>query len=166
MLLVQSAQRRLRQAEDLAKTSVTFDRLKTVLFLYVLLSYAIKAERHVWARGPVQTLRDLVQWISHRAVTLVLQLPSNRFKVETEMGKTRKDIEAKLVPSGAGVSRHLALPSKGQTPEWIAEEMEKMDVELEHRADYKDGKLSGAVYRTSFLVSFACPCPPPRRWWR
>ena len=56
-------------------------------------------------------------------------------------------IENSLVPKGPNVVRHLALPSEGHTPEWITEEMDKMDAEWEKHANWKGGKLSGAVYR-------------------
>jgi sphinganine-1-phosphate aldolase len=128
--------------------SATFDKLKTALFVYVLLKYFLKAERHLFARGVTQTVRDVVQWITQRVIILALRLPAARRKVETEMGKAKLDIEAKLVPKGAGVSRHLALPHSGQTDEWIFGEMQKMDGELEGSADYRHGKLSGAVYRS------------------
>ena len=69
-----------------------------------------------------------------------------RKKVETEMAKARVRIEKGLVPEGENVTRHLALPTKGHTTEWIFEEMDKMDNEI-HRSDWKQGKVSGAVYR-------------------
>ncbi|KAF7357677.1 Sphinganine-1-phosphate aldolase [Mycena venus] len=62
------------------------------------------------------------------------------------MDKARLDIENKLVPKGADVTRHLALPEQGQTPEWILAEMEKMDSEMTGSNSWKAGKLSGAVY--------------------
>ena len=55
-------------------------------------------------------------------------------------------IESKLVPEGETVTRHTTLPPKGHDPEWIANEMEKMDTEIGH-AEWKHGKISGAVYR-------------------
>ena len=48
--------------------------------------------------------------------------------------------------------RHLALPIEGRSPEWIVEEMEKMDSEKETHANWKDGRLSGAVYRELYSV--------------
>jgi sphinganine-1-phosphate aldolase len=148
---------RVQDAKALIRTTLTFDKLKTALFAYVLLKYFLRAERHLFARGITQTVRDIIQWVSQRVILLALQLPAARKKVEVEMGKAKVDIEAKLVPKGAGVSRHLSLPTKGQSNEWIIEEMEKMDTELEGRTDYKHGKLSGAVYRTSALFNYWSP---------
>ena len=75
-------------------------------------------------------------------------------KVEPQMAKARKDIEKKLVPSGSQVVRYLSLPPEGQSKDWILAEMEKMDSychSFDERGaklhDWKDGKISGAVYR-------------------
>ena len=82
------------------------------------------------------------------------------------MDQAKIDIENKLVPKGAEVVRHLSLPSKGQTPEWILEEMEKMDTEV-NGVSWKRGKLSGAVYRAAWFPALHVPpfiCF--RRWGR
>ena len=79
---------------------------------------------------------------------LALRLPSARKKVESELGKARLDIEKKMVPQGPGVTRHLSLPTQGHDREWILEEMAKMDEESGEHVNWKDGKVSGAIYRT------------------
>ena len=75
-------------------------------------------------------------------------MPSAKKKVESQLGKAKLDIEKKLVPEGEGITRHLILPAQGQTAEWILQEMGKMDLEFEKNTNWKDGTLSGAVYRT------------------
>jgi len=71
-----------------------------------------------------------------------------RKKVAQEMDKAKLDIEKKLVPQGPGVIRHLSLPHDGKALEWILEEMKAMDTEMGGEVDvWKQGKLSGAVYR-------------------
>ncbi len=77
---------------------------------------------------------------------LLLRLPSAQAKVKAQMDQAKLDIENKLVPKGEAVVRHLSLSPEGKSLEWILEEMEKMDHELEHSTDYHAGKLSGAVY--------------------
>lgn len=72
------------------------------------------------------------------------------------MNKAKLDIENKLVPKGAEVVRHLALPEKGQSAEWILAEMDNMDAELGSNTNWRQGKLSGAVYRT-----YLAPKTPP-----
>ena len=68
--------------------------------------------------------------------------------VEEELGKGRLQIEKSLIPQGEKVVRHLAIPAKGQSPEWILNEMDTMEEQVEHKADWRQGKVSGAVYRT------------------
>jgi len=75
-------------------------------------------------------------------------------KVEPQMAKARRDIENKLIPSGPQVVRYLSLPPEGQSKDWILAEMDRMDSychSFDDRGaklhDWKDGKISGAVYR-------------------
>ncbi|KAI0786642.1 PLP-dependent transferase [Abortiporus biennis] len=124
---------------------LSFDTVKTVVFLYIVFTRVIKVHRHVRARGVVPTVSDLWRWLAQQVIFLALKVPSARKKVDQEMGKARLDIEKKLVPEGANVTRHLSLPEKGHTPDWILAEMTKMDDEIAH-ADWKSGKISGAIY--------------------
>lgn len=66
------------------------------------------------------------------------------------MDKAKLDIENKLVPKGVDVVRHLSLPAEGKSPEWILAEMDKMDNEINGHVNWRQGKLSGAVYRKGF----------------
>ena len=68
------------------------------------------------------------------------------------MEAARAEIDRKLMPRGKDVVRHLALPRRGCTLEWILDEMEQMDREAPSHTDYRDGKLSGAVYRAHYFV--------------
>jgi len=106
----------------------------------------LKLWRHVRARGLTRSFRDLYVHIAQRAFQLLTALPSVRRKVESEMGFARVEIERSLMPKGKGVVRHLALPRNGCTLEWILDAMEQMDREAPSQTDYRDGKLSGAVY--------------------
>jgi sphinganine-1-phosphate aldolase len=90
-----------------------------------------------------------------------LRLPFMAAKVEPQMSQAKRDIERKLIPSGPHVTRYLSLPAEGQTKEWILGEMSRMDeychesdAHGKYLVDWKDGKLSGAVYReqSSFLL--------------
>ncbi|KAJ6476032.1 pyridoxal phosphate-dependent transferase [Mycena vitilis] len=124
----------------------TYEVLKTVLFFYVLFKQSVKAQRHLRARGIITSFREFYTWVAQHVIMLALRLPAAQRKVKTEMDKARLDIEDKLVPKGADVTRHLALPEQGQTPEWIIAEMDKMDGEMGSVTSWKLGKLSGAVY--------------------
>lgn len=85
-------------------------------------------------------------------VLLALRLPAAQRQVQVEMDKAKLDIEDKLVPKGADIARHLALPVEGMSAAWILEEMDKMDAEMGTHVDWRDGKLSGAVYRLYFHI--------------
>lgn len=41
-----------------------FENAKTLLFIYVLLTQSLKAERHLWARGLIPSIREFYTWIS------------------------------------------------------------------------------------------------------
>ncbi|TCD65353.1 hypothetical protein EIP91_002792 [Steccherinum ochraceum] len=136
----------IRAKGRVATAASAYDTLKTVVFLYLLLTQARKVHRHLRARGVVATTKDIWQWAARQAILLALRLPSNRKKVDSELGKARLEIEGKLVAQGPNVTRHVSLPATGQTPEWILEEMTKMDAEAGGTDGWKQGKVSGAVY--------------------
>ncbi|KAG6817495.1 hypothetical protein H0H87_008120 [Tephrocybe sp. NHM501043] len=125
---------------------LSFDNAKSLLFLYVVLTNFLKVQRHLRARGIVASAREVYAWIARRVLLLVLRLPSYASKVDTQMNQAKLDIENKLVPKGADVVRHLSLPDQGKTPEWIFSQMDVMDTELGTHANWRHGKLSGAVY--------------------
>jgi sphinganine-1-phosphate aldolase len=127
-------------------TQFTFDNAKTALFYYIILKQSLKASRHLLARGLTGTIQEFWRWISQRVILLALRLPAAQKKVQVEMDKAKLDIENQLVPKGADVVRHLALPAEGKSAEWILDEMAKMDLEMGTQVDWKNGKLSGAVY--------------------
>jgi sphinganine-1-phosphate aldolase len=82
-------------------------------------------------------------------ILLTLRYPAVKRNVQAQMDLAKLDIEKRLIPTGANVVRHLTLPTEGKSPEWILEEMDKMDMELGSQANWRVGKLSGAVYRAS-----------------
>jgi len=86
---------------------------------------------------------------------LALKLPAAKRKVDKELGKVRADIHMKLIPQGPKVVRHLALPQQGKSKEWIVEEMKRMDDESPRTDMWREGKVSGAIYRT---------CSIPIQW--
>lgn len=75
------------------------------------------------------------------------------------MAQAQRDIEAKLVPTGPKVVRHLALPKTRRDIKWILSEMDTMDVEGGGNTDWRHGKLSGAVYHGGEdleVTSYSC----------
>ncbi|KAI0929962.1 hypothetical protein AcW1_008774 [Taiwanofungus camphoratus] len=127
-------------------SSSAFDNVKNLAIAYLFLSRTLKVYRHLRARGPVQTLQDVWRWVSQEVLLLALRLPAAKKKVDRELEKAKLHLEKSMVPQGPSVKRHLTLPQQGQSPEWIMEEMAKMDAESEGHSDWQAGRISGAVY--------------------
>lgn len=146
-------------------TRSPFETVKTVLFFYVLATQTLRVFRHLRARGLRRSVVDgyvwtskvrlfifsLVPWVQcillQKALLLAMKLPQAQKKLQEELDKVKVDIEDKLVPKDGEVTRYLALPAQGKSAEWIIEEMARMDKELGAHTDWRDGKISGAVYR-------------------
>ncbi|EMD37692.1 hypothetical protein CERSUDRAFT_114330 [Gelatoporia subvermispora B] len=126
--------------------SSPLEHIKTLVIAYLLLKQTLQVYRHLRARGVIQSVQDACKWAVQEVMLLALRLPAARRKVDTELGKARIQIESKMIAQGPGVTRHLALPENGKTPDWILHEMEKMDAEFDNHSDWRDGKISGAVY--------------------
>ena len=158
---------RIVDVGDVFTRSFTLDTAKNCFIVYFFARRALKLWRHVRARGLFQSFWDVYAFIARvlisfmsscrllrhspsrqRVLRLVIALPSVRKRIETEMDAAKVEIDRKLLPQGKDVVRHLSLPVKGQTLEWILEAMEQMDEEAPSHTDYRTGKLSGAVYRT------------------
>ena len=159
---------RIIDVGDVLTRNFTLDTAKNCFIVYFLARRALKLWRHVRARGLFQSFRDVYAFIAQvfisfissrrllrhspprqRTLRLVITLPSMRKRIKTEMDAAKVEIDQKLLPQGKDVVRHLFLPKSGQTLEWILEAMEQMDEEAPSHTDYREGKLSGAVYRTS-----------------
>ena len=67
-----------------------------------------------------------------------------RTKVQQQIQETVLKLEAKLVPTGPGVERHLSLPTEGWSGERVREELGKLS-EMKH-TEWEKGRVSGAVY--------------------
>ncbi|KIJ49499.1 hypothetical protein M422DRAFT_74589 [Sphaerobolus stellatus SS14] len=127
------------------RTHLTFDNVKTALFFYVTFHYGLEFYRDVRAKGPVASVYDAWVWAQKKLIFLYLRLPSNKAMVTEKMDETRVLIRSKLIGTGPNIVRHLSLPRQGRSAEEIEKELETMQLELAP-IDYKEGKLSGAVY--------------------
>ncbi|GJE92746.1 PLP-dependent transferase [Phanerochaete sordida] len=140
------ASKSLKQRLEEVTTGSVLDHIKTVVFVYVVLTRLVKVERHLRARGIATTFLEFWTWLNKNLLLFALRcLPAQRKKAEADIAKAKLTIESKLVPQGEAVTRHTSLPAKGHYPEWILNEMGKMDNEIGH-AEWKHGKISGAVY--------------------
>lgn len=130
-------------------TANPVDTLKTVLFYYVIYVYCLSTYRHLRARGLYQSLWHGIQEGIKCTLALFLSLPPARARVEAELTKVREEMETKFLLQAKDIARHLELPQHGRSIEWIVNEMERIDEEAanEHKGiDWREGKLSGAVY--------------------
>ncbi|KAF8268623.1 PLP-dependent transferase [Lactarius quietus] len=137
---------RIIDVASVIQRNLTLDTAKNCVLVYFFARRALKLVRHARARGFIRSFKDIYVFIAQRTLRLVIRLPSVRKKVQTELDATKVDIENQLVPQGKGVVRHLEIPQRGCTLDWILDEMEQMDQEAPSHTDYRDGKLSGAVY--------------------
>ncbi|KAI0272270.1 PLP-dependent transferase [Russula aff. rugulosa BPL654] len=137
---------RIVDVTEVFQRNLTLDTAKNCFLVYFIAKRALKLWRHVYARGVFRSLRELYVFIAQRSFQLILKLPSVHKRMEVEMEFARGEIDRKLLPQGKDVVRHLALPKRGCTLEWILDSMEQMDQEAPSHTDYRDGKLSGAVY--------------------
>lgn len=87
---------------------------------------------------------------------LALRLPANKRLLEEGLAKARADVDAKFIKRGPGIVQHLALPAKGRSLNWIMAEMDKMDAEAGHTADWRAGRVSGAIYRAPVIFILSC----------
>ncbi|KAI0320845.1 hypothetical protein OF83DRAFT_1102559, partial [Amylostereum chailletii] len=134
--------------------NITWDNAKNLVIFYLVWTRSIKAYRHIRARGLISTVEDAYKWIAQRVMRVVIRSPWLKDRVELEMGQAKASIQRSLIPQGPDVVRHLALPMSSRSLDDILADMEKMDTDGPSHTDYKEGKLSGAVYheKNSCLV--------------
>lgn len=95
-------------------------------------------------RGIVGTTHDAILSVKRFFYGLFLRVPGVRSQVQKQLAVAITKMEAKLVPQGPGVSRHLTLPKEGWTEEQVTAELDKLR-EMDH-AKWEEGYVSGAVY--------------------
>ncbi|KAH8993326.1 PLP-dependent transferase [Lactarius hatsudake] len=137
---------RIIDVAEVFKQNLTLDTAKNCFLVYFFAKRAFKLFQHARARGFIRSIKDLYLFIAQRTLRVVISLPSVRKKVETEIDAARALIDSQLLPQGKDVVRHLELPKQGCTLGWILDAMDQMDREAPSQTDYRDGKLSGAVY--------------------
>ncbi|KAK4634545.1 Sphingosine-1-phosphate lyase [Fulvia fulva] len=114
----------------------------------LLAIFILRVFRSVWNRlrgyGLLGSLQILYHDLYKRGYGLFLKLPFVQSKVRADVDKALSELQAKLVPSGPGVTNFTAVPATGWTPEQIKAELDKLG-EMEHTS-WEDGRVSGAVY--------------------
>ncbi|KAF2479286.1 pyridoxal phosphate-dependent transferase [Neohortaea acidophila] len=122
----------------------SFDLLKHILLLLFLFRYTRATFLHLRGYGVVGSAQKLYKDTYRNLYALFLRLPFVQAKVQAQVRTAVTELEAKLVPSGPGVTQFTSLPSSGWSTEQIRAELVKLG-EMKH-ARWEDGKVSGAVY--------------------
>jgi sphinganine-1-phosphate aldolase len=118
--------------------------IRNIVFILFILRYTRKTFYSVRGYGILGSIRNI--YISFRLFCygLFLRTPGVRGQVDKQVSTAITKLEAKLVNSGPDVTRYLALPKEGWSPEQVRAELDKL-ASLEHTR-WEDGRVSGAVY--------------------
>ena len=124
--------------------SQSFDLLRNLLLLLFVLRYTRRTLIQLRGYGILGSLKQLYKATYRRLYALFLRLPFVQAKVQADVKRALTDLEAKLIPSGPGVTKYERLPALGWTPEQVRAELEKLG-DMKHTR-WEDGRVSGAVY--------------------
>ncbi|RKP24621.1 pyridoxal phosphate-dependent transferase [Syncephalis pseudoplumigaleata] len=127
---------------------------KNVLFIIVVYRLLSRFLYLVRLRGPVGLLVEWKQSIIRILLNRAKQLPGVRNKIQSELDKVIKKIQDDVAPVRPGETRYLQLPKQGFTAEQIHAELEKYHGMA--KVDWKDGRISGAVYHGNEALSNLC----------
>ncbi|OMP84674.1 Sphingosine-1-phosphate lyase [Diplodia seriata] len=136
------AQRRATPRSQLL--ALNLDIIRNIVFLLFLLRWTRKAIYQLKGRGIIGSTVDF--YIATRRILYgyFLRLPGVRTKVKSQVSEAITKLEAKLVPTGPGVDRHVRLPQEGWGEDRVREELTKLS-DMAHTR-WEDGRVSGAVY--------------------
>ncbi len=95
-------------------------------------------------RGIVGTVLDAYTTSRRILYGLLLRAPGVRSQVQKQVAEAISKLQAKLVPSGPGVTRYLTLPKEGWSEDTVRQELETL-ASMDH-TKWEDGYVSGAVY--------------------
>lgn len=114
------------------------------MFLLFILRSTRKAFYSLRGYGLTGSLRNIYIALRLFFYSLFLRAPGVRGQVDKQVTTAIGKLEAKLVPTGPGVSRYITLPKEGWSPEQVRAELDKL-AGLDHTR-WEDGRVSGAVY--------------------
>jgi sphinganine-1-phosphate aldolase len=118
--------------------------LRNIVFILFLLRWTRKAFYQLRGRGITGSVVDAYTHSRKVLYGIFLRLPGVRTKVQTQVAETILKLERKLVPSGPGVERTIALPAQGWSVEQVRKALKDLQ-DMEHTR-WEDGRVSGAVY--------------------
>lgn len=118
--------------------------IRNVVFILFLFRYVRKTFYSIRGYGILGSLRNVYVSIRLFCYSLFLRTPGVKGQVDKQVSTAIEGLESKLVPSGPGITRYLALPKEGWTADQVRAELEKL-AGLDHTR-WEDGRVSGAVY--------------------
>ncbi|KAG7878244.1 hypothetical protein KL937_003986 [Ogataea polymorpha] len=135
--------------ESLAACAVLYYERHTLLelardflILWYLMGWVASLLRVTYAYGPVRSATMLYRRCAKRFYSTVLRLPIMRRKVDSEVREVKKQLEHSLLVKAS--TSYNEVPEYGLTEKEVMDKLD--DLSSLKAANWKDGKLSGAVY--------------------
>ncbi|KAJ5583544.1 hypothetical protein N7535_002164 [Penicillium sp. DV-2018c] len=125
-------------------SALNLDLIRNIVFILFILRFVRKTFYSVRGYGILGSIRNIYISLRLFCYGLFLRTPGVRGQVDKQVSTAITKLEAKLVDSGPDVTRYLALPKEGWSPEHVRAELDKL-AGLEHTR-WEDGRVSGAVY--------------------
>ncbi|KAJ3187039.1 hypothetical protein HDU85_007077 [Gaertneriomyces sp. JEL0708] len=125
---------------------------KNIIFLVIFKRYVSSVVATVLLKGPLRAARDYVRAILQFLITYTRRyVPGANALVKTEVEKHVKSIQKKMVVYAPGETIYRELPKKGLSDETVRQELVRY--QSMGGEEWKDGKVSGAVYHGGNEVS-------------
>ncbi|OBT39623.1 hypothetical protein VE00_09749 [Pseudogymnoascus sp. WSF 3629] len=124
--------------------SLNIDLLRNIIFFLFLWRWTKKAYLKLKGRGFAGSTIDGYVSVRRTLYGLFLRAPGVRTQVQKQVNEAITKLQAKLIQSGPGITRHLTLPKEGWTDETVQKELETL-ANMDH-TKWEDGYVSGAVY--------------------
>ncbi|KAI8919813.1 pyridoxal phosphate-dependent transferase [Powellomyces hirtus] len=126
--------------------------LKNAIVLLVLYRYLSRAAMQAAIKGPVQAAREFYKRSLQRIIVLTRKtVPAANTLVQKQIAKQIKGIEKQMVKLAPGEKVYRALPPNGMTDPEVRKELERYQAMGD--VDWKEGKISGAIYHGGEAVN-------------
>lgn len=114
------------------------------VFAVFVYRHVRKAVVYVYGRGIVPTAVNVYQYFARKIMNLIMQIPSIRRKVDTELATVLKKVEDEMIPRGPDIVVYSEIPEKGVAKDQVFSILGKNKA-MKHTA-WEDGRVSGGVY--------------------
>ena len=119
-------------------------RVRNLVFFLFLLRWSRKTVLQLKGRGLFGSISEAYISIRRTLYGIFLSSPGVKTRVQKEVSEAIRNLEGKLVPTGPGTTRYLALPKEAWTEEQVRTELGNLG-DMKHTR-WEDGLVSGAVY--------------------